>query len=91
MLRFLDFIFASYRSNGTAFILEAISTPIFIYASIVITFTADKPNMTYVLPFFLLACLLNTIAAYIRKLIWPLVMGIFICVMDIIGFYISLG
>ena len=91
MWDFLRFILNNYRVNRKAFILEAISTPVFIYASVVITFTADKPNMTSILPFFLLSAFLNTVACYLRQLIWPVFMGVFICIMDIIGFYISLG
>ena len=91
MWDFLGFIFSSYHSNRKAFILEAISTPIFIYACVLMTFTADKPNMTLLFPIFLLSCTLNTVAAYLRKLIWPVIMGIFVCVMDIIGYFVSLG
>ena len=91
MWDFLEFFFDSYRSNKKAFILEALSTPIFMYACVVMTFTADKPNMTLLFPIFLLSCTLGTIAAYLRKLIWPVTMGVFVMTMDIIGFFISLG
>jgi hypothetical protein len=86
-----EFFISSYRSHKYAFILECISTIVLMVCATILTFTAHKPDMALLYPGYLLSCILSTIACYMRKLFWFVLVGFYLAILDIIGFFIAIN
>ena len=70
----VDFWKESYTSNPAASWLEMISTIATMIGSAILTFTVTDLNPAVFIPFYWIGSVTGMIAAYMRKLIWILIL-----------------
>ena len=89
--RIAEFWQQSYRSDPVAFLVEMIGFSFILTASLMLSFTADKPNMSYIYPAYFVGNVCAIIAYTRRKLAWQLTSASYFFVINIFGFGRSLN
>ena len=89
--RIRSFWLQSYQSDPVSFIVEMIGFSFILTASLMLSFTADKPNMAYIYPAYFVGNVCAIIAYTRRKLAWQLTSASYFFCINIFGFGRALG
>ena len=89
--RIRNFWRSAYESDPVSFIVEMIGFSFILTASLMLSFTADKPNMSYIYPAYFVGNVCAIIAYTRRKLAWQLTSASYFFVINIFGFGRSLN
>lgn len=76
----------SYTSNKKAFYFEIVAFIGAVSASFYLANTANDPSMILVYPIFFISAFSSSIAHYMRKLAFPLLLTIYFCIVNVFGF-----
>jgi|TARA_B100001094_G_C17832709_1_gene624025 hypothetical protein len=80
-----DFWISSYNSDRIAFWYELVSVVFTIVGSVLLTFGAPNPNMSYVFPIYLIGSITLAIGSYRRRIIWTTILASWFTIMNVIG------
>lgn len=89
--RIRSFWRTSYQSDPFSFIVEMIGFTFIVGASMLLSFTADKPNMAYIYPAYFIGNVCSLIAYLRRKLAWQLTSASYFFVINVFGFGRAVG
>jgi hypothetical protein len=81
----------AYRADPVSFIIEMIGFTFIVGASLMLSFTADKPNMSYIYPAYFVGNICAIFAYTRRKLAWQLTSASYFFCINIFGFGRALG
>jgi len=76
----------SYYSNKKAFCFELTSFVFTVIASLILAFTADRPNMSIIYPGFFVGSISGCYAYYLRGIAWPMMLTAYFAITNIFGF-----
>ena len=84
--RIKSFWIRAYRTDPISFIVEMIGFTFIVGASLMLSFTADRPNMAYIYPSYFVGNVCAIIAYSRRKLAWQLTSASYFFIVNIFGF-----
>lgn len=85
MQRINDWIMQSYHTDRQAFYLECISALFNIAASLALAITAVSPDLRWIYPAYFIGSVTMAIACQRRQLAWPLLLMVYFCGVNILG------
>jgi hypothetical protein len=85
MQKLNDWFLSSYHSDKTAFYLEIAAAIFSIIASLSLAIHAHNPDMRWIYPLYFVGGVTGTWACLRRSLVWPLILNIWFCFVNILG------
>lgn len=91
MQRVKDWFLSSYHSDNTAFYLEIASAVFSIVASLALAISAQHPDMRLIYPVYFAGGVAGAWACMRRGLVWPLILNLWFCFVNILGWFRAMG
>ena len=89
--RIRSFWQSSYQSDPVSFLIEMVGFTFIVGASMLLSFTADKPNMAYIYPAYFIGNVCSILAYFRRKLAWQLTSAGYFFFINVFGFGRAIG
>ena len=91
MQKLKNWFLSSYHSDSRAFYLEITAAFFSVVASLALAVSAQHPDMRWIYPLYFIGGIAGAWACQRRGLVWPLLLNMWFCLVNILGWCRAMG